>query len=347
MQFQTGASPHWRPTVDVPAMMRQVLYALVPAAVAYTWFFGPGLVINCVIATLAALLSEIVALRIRGRPVRVFATDGSAVVTAVLLAFALPPLAPWWLTCTGTVFAIVFAKHLYGGLGYNVFNPAMAGYAAVLLSFPERMTRWLPPHIGDLDYRELSFVETLHYTLTGSFPQAIDIDAVTRATPLDVIRTQLGLMHTMTEVLANPVFGDFGGRGWEWVGNFITLGGLWLLYKGIIRWHTPAAMLAALLAVSTLAFIADPETHASPLFHLYAGGTLLGAFFIATDPVSSPSTSRGRLVYGAGCGILTFIIRSFASYPDGVAFAVLLMNSAAPLIDRHTRPRIFGHPPPS
>jgi Na+-translocating ferredoxin:NAD+ oxidoreductase subunit D len=289
MEFQTADSPHWRPAIDVPAMMRQVLYALVPAAVAYTWFFGAGLLINCLIATIAALLAEIVALRLRRRPVRRFASDGSAVVTAVLLAFALPPLAPWWLTCIGTVFAIVCAKHLYGGLGYNVFNPAMAGYVVVLVSFPDRMTKWLPPHIGDLDYRALSISETLHYTLTGAIPGALSLDAVTRATPLDVVKTQLGLMHTMTEILANPVFGDFGGRGWEWVGNFITLGGLWLIYKGIIRWHTPAAMLVALLVVATLAFLADAETHASPLFQLYAGGTLLGAFFIATDPVSSPA----------------------------------------------------------
>jgi electron transport complex protein RnfD len=219
----------------------------------------------------------------------------------------------------------------------------MAGYVVLLVSFPDRMTKWLPPHIGDIDYRELSFPETLHYTLTGAIPESLSLDAVTRATPLDVMKTQLGLMHTVTEIFVNPVFGDFGGRGWEWVGNFITLGGLWLLYKGIIRWHTPAAMLAGLLAAATLAFLADPETHPSPLFHLYAGGTLLGAFFIATDPVSSPATPRGRLIYGAGCGILTFVIRSFASYPDGVAFAVLLMNSAVPLIDRHTRPRIYGH----
>jgi electron transport complex protein RnfD len=346
MEFRTTSPPHWRPVIDVPAMMRQVVYALTPAAVAYTWFFGPGLLINCVVASIVALASETIALRLRGRPLRLFATDGSAVVTAVLLAFAVPPLTPWWVTSIGTVFAIVIAKHLYGGLGYNVFNPAMAGYVAMLVSFPDRMTKWLPPHIGDLDYRELTVSETLHYTLTGSLPHALSLDAVTRATPLDIVKTQLGLMKTMTEILVNPAFGDFGGRGWEWVGNFLTLGGLWLLYKGIIRWHTPAAMIVTLLTAATLAYLADSETHASPLFHLYSGATLLGAFFIATDPVSSPATSRGRLIYGAGCGLLTFLIRTLASYPDGVAFAVLLMNSAVPLIDRHTRPRIYGHEAP-
>lgn len=347
MKFDTAAAPHWRPAGDVPAMMRQVLYALAPAALVYTWFFGPGLLLNCAIATVTALLSEALALRLRGRPVRMFLGDGSAVVTAVLLAFALPPLAPWWLTAIGTVFAIVFVKHLYGGLGYNIFNPAMAGYVVLLISFPDRMTTWLPPHIGDLDYRDLSLRETLQYALSGQFPDGLTFDAVTRATPLDVVKTQLGLMRTMGEILPNPVFGDFGGQGWEWIANFITLGGLWLLYKGIIRWQTPAAMITALLVVATVAYLADPETHASPLFHLYAGGTLLGAFFIATDPVSSPGTPRGRLIYGAGCGFLTFVIRNYASYPDGVAFAVLLMNTAVPLIDRHTRPRIYGRPGPA
>ena len=347
MQFDTTTAPHWRPADDVPAMMRQVLYALAPAAMTYIWFFGPGLLFNCLIATVTALCSEALALRLRGRPVRLFVSDGSAVVTAVLLAFALPPLTPWWMTVVGTVFAIVFAKHLYGGLGYNVFNPAMAGYVVLLISFPDRMTAWLPAHVGDLDYHELSLWETLQYTLSGHLADGLTLDAITRATPLDVVRTQLGMMRTMGEILSNPTFGDFGGRGSEWVGNFITLGGLWLLYKGIIRWHTPAAMIGALMVAATVAYLADPSTHASPLFHLYAGGTLLGAFFIATDPVSSPATPRGRLIFGAGCGLLTFVIRNYASYPDGVAFAVLLMNTATPLIDRHTRPRIYGHQDPS
>lgn len=343
MKFQTIAAPHWRPAEDVAAMMRHVLYALAPAAVVYTWFFGPGLLLNCVIASAVAIATETVALRLRGRPLRLFLTDGSAVVTAVLLAFALPPLLPWWVTAIGAAFAIGFAKHLYGGLGYNVFNPAMAGYLVVLISFPEHLTVWLPPQIGDLDYRALSLTETLRFTLSGQLPAGLAVDVITRATPLDVVKTELGNMRTISEIVINPVFGDFGGRGWEWIGNFITFGGLWLLYKGIIRWQIPAAMLGSLLAVALLFYAADPEIHPSPLFHLYAGGTLLGAFFIATDPVSSCTTHRGRLIYGAGCGVLTFVIRTWGSFPDGVAFAVLLMNTAVPVIDRYTQPRIYGH----
>lgn len=343
MKFPTAAAPHWRPAMDVAAMMRQVLLALAPAAAAYTYYFGPGLLINVVIATLAALLTEAVALRLRGRSARLFLSDGSAAVSALLLAFCLPPLTPWWVTVAGAVFAIGVAKHLYGGLGLNIFNPAMAGYALLLVSFPGYMTVWLPPHVGDLDYQPLSLAQTLDYTMHGTLPTGVTLDAVTQATPLYVVKSDLSLMRTMSEIVANPVFGDFGGAGWEWIGNFITLGGLWLLYKGIIRWQIPVAMLAGLMVPALLFYLADSETHPSPLFHLYSGGALLGAFFIATDPVSSAVTDRGRLIYGAGCGLLTFAVRAWGSFPDGVAFAVLLMNIAVPVIDRYTRPRIYGH----
>ncbi len=343
MRFRVAAAPHWRPAAGVPAVMRQVVYALTPAAIAYTFFFGPGLLVNAAIATAVALVTEALALRLRGRPQRLFLSDGSAVVTAVLLAFCLPPLTPWWVTAAGTAFAIGVAKHAYGGLGFNVFNPAMAGYALLLVVFPDYLAFWLPPQIGDLDYQPLSFLQMLHYTAYGQLPDGLALDAVTRATPLDVVKTNLALMRTMTEITTDPVFGDFGGRGWEWIGNFITLGGAWLLYKGIIRWQIPCAMIASLMAAALVFYLADSETHPSPLFHLYAGGTLLGAFFIATDPVSSAVTDRGRLIYGTGCGLLTFAIRKWGTFPDGVAFAVLLMNIAVPMIDRYTQPRIYGH----
>lgn len=343
MRFETASAPHWRPAEGVAAMMRQVLYALAPAAAAWTFFFGPGLLVNAVVATTVALATEAACLAARGCPARLFLSDGSAIVTGVLLAFCLPPLTPWWVTAAGAAFAVAVAKHLYGGLGYNVFNPAMAGYALLLVAFPAYLTAWLPPHIGDLDYQPLSLAQTLYFTAIGALPDGLAMDAVTRATPLDLVKTNLGLMRTMGEIAANPVFGDFGGRGWEWIGNFVTLGGLWLLYKGIIRWQIPCAMLGSLMGAALVFYLGDPETHPSPLFHLYSGGALLGAFFIATDPVSSAVTDRGRLIYGAGCGLLTFAIRAWGSFPDGVAFAVLLMNLAVPLIDRHTRPRIYGH----
>lgn len=342
MRFDTAAPPQWHSPATVGGMMRLVLYALVPALLAHVWFYGAGIVLNLGIALLAALATEAVCLRLAGKPVATFLADGSALVTATLFAFCLPPLCPWWVPVIGMVFAIGVAKHAYGGLGYNVFNPAMAGYVLVLVSFPAALTLWPAPDIGDLDYMRPDLAATFHYGLTGTLPDGLTIDTIARATTLDSTKEGLGLMRTMDEIRTSPVFGDFGGAGWEWVNNFIAIGGLVLLLRGIIRWHTPAAVLGGLLGMAALAWLLDPNTHPSPGFHLFSGGAMLGAFFIATDPVSSPTTGKGRLIYGAGIGILTFMIRTFGSYPDGVAFAVLMMNLAVPLIDRWTRPRVYG-----
>ncbi len=336
-------APHVRTRQSVPAMMRQVIYALAPAAAAYTWFFGAGLIFNILIASAAAILTEALCLRLRGRALQPFIADYSSIVTAILLAFALPPLTPWWITALGVFFAIGIAKHLFGGLGNNVFNPAMAGYVALLISFPEALTNWLPPNIGDLDYTGPGFFASLRYALLGSLPDALMIDALTRATPLDMVQTELGQMQTIEEIRANALFGDFGGRGWEWINNFVALGGFWLLYRGIIRWHIPVAMLGGLLVPASVFYLLDPATFASPGFHLFSGGAMLCAFFIATDPVSAAASERGRLIYGAGIGLLTFVVRQWGSYPDGVAFAVLLMNCAVPLIDRYTTPIVYGY----
>ena len=343
MRFRTAGLPLLRPATGVGAVMRQVLYALAPAAAAYVWFFGPGLLFNILVAVVFCVGSEALLLRLRGVPVTPALEDYSAVVTAVLLAFALPPLTPWWVTATGAVFAMVFAKHLYGGLGYNVFNPAMAGYVAVLLSFPVAMTAWLPPRLGDLDYEALGLAESLGYVLAGRLPEGVTLDAITRATPLDSVREGLREMQIFAEIRTNPLFGDFGGRGWEWIDNFIALGGFWLLYRGIIRWHIPVAVLAGVLVPATLASLLQPGLAPTPGFHLFSGATLLCAFFIATDPVSAATSPAGRLVYGFGIGAITWAIRTWGGYPDGVAFAVLLMNMAVPAIDRYTRPRIAGH----
>jgi electron transport complex protein RnfD len=342
VRFDLSAAPHSPPKPAVPAVMRRVLYALTPAAGCYVWFFGYGLLINFVICALAALAFEAAVMRLRRRPARAALRDGSAILTAALLAFAMPPLVPWWVPATGGACAIVLAKQLYGGLGKNLFNPAMVGYAVLLLSFPVEMTQWVPPRMGDIDYTQLGALAHLRYSITGILPPELGLDALTRATPLDLVKEGLRRGQSFSEIRANSLFGDFGGRGWEWVGNFLILGGLYLLYARIIRWHIPAALLAGLLIPAALFHLLDAARFASPGFHLFSGATLLGAFFIATDPVSAAATVRGRLIYGAGIGFTTFAIRTWGGYPDGVAFAVLLMNAAVPLIDRYTKPRIFG-----
>jgi len=210
------------------------------------------------------------------------------------------------------------------------------------LSFPVEMTQWLPPRMGDLDYRPLSVGEHVSYVFTGHLPADLDVDAITRATPLDLVKEGLRAGRPFAEIRGGALFGDFGGRGWEWVANFIALGGLYLLYTGTIRWHIPTSFLSGLLVPATVLYIVDPSAFATPGFHLFSGATMLGAFFIATEPVSAAGTDRGRLIYGAGIGLLVYALRTWGAYPDGVAFSVLLMNGTVPLINRYTRPRIYG-----
>ena len=340
MHFTHASSPHIAPSTSVSLLMRRVLYALIPGLAVLTALFGPGVLFNIALACLAALASEALMLAMRGRPLGLFLGDYSALVTAVLLAISLPPLAPWWLTVLGVSFAIVFAKHLYGGLGYNPFNPAMVGYVVLLVSFPREMTLWLPP--AGLIEAPVGVLEALRGIFAGAEPGA-GWDAVSAATPLDDMKTQLGLARTVGEITDGPGWGLLAGRGWEWVNLAFLAGGLWLIYKKVIDWRIPAGMLAALAVMAMVFWGVDPDRHPGPLFHLFSGGAMLGAFFIATDPVTAATTRRGRWIYGAGVGVLVYVIRSWGGYPDGIAFGVLLMNLSAPLIDYYTRPRAFGH----
>ena len=338
--FATSGAPHMPPQTSVAKVMLQVLLALVPGILAYTWFFGPGILIQILLATLVALLFESLMLRFRGKPLKPFINDYSAVVTAVLFALCIPPLAPWWISCIAMLFAIVFAKHLYGGLGQNVFNPAMVGYVVVLISFPQAMTAWLPP----LAIAENSpgLPETLRVIFTGHLSVPGGWDAITQATPLDTLKTGVEYGRMVSEIRLSPLFGDFGGMGWEWIANWFALGGFFLLYKRVISWQVPVAVIGTVVMLSLPFWLADPDSNPFPMQHVFSGALVLAAFFIATDPVSGCVSNRGRLIFGAGVGIITLLIRRWGGYPDGVAFAVLLMNMAAPLIDRYTRPRIYG-----
>lgn len=338
MRFSTAPSPHLAPRTSVARIMLQVVAALVPGVIAQFIQFGPGVLINTAVALISAEIAEAALLALRGRPIAAFLSDYSAALTAVLLAVSLPPLAPWWLTAFGTLFAIVIAKQLYGGLGYNPFNPAMVGYAVLLISFPRYMTSWLAPL--DLASTHLGFSETLALI----FRQETGFDGLAQATPLDIVKTQLGLGKGMDEIQSANPFGALAGRGWQWVNFWYLLGGLWMLRRGVVAWQIPAGLLAGLFLMAMVFFLIDPNVHPTPLFHLFSGATMLGAFFIATDPVTAAATPRGRLIYGVAIGVLVYVIRSWGGYPDGVAFAVLLLNLAAPTIDHYNRPRVYGHP---
>lgn len=339
--FETAPAPHLPPRASVRALMLEVLIALVPGVLAYVYFFGPGLLVQIALAVLFALLVEAACLKLRGRALLTFLGDGSAVLAAVLFALCLPPLAPWWVSALGMAVGIGLAKHAYGGLGYNLFNPAMVGYAVVLVSFPLELSQWLAPR--GLGSEAPGLIESLRIILVGAAPGA-GWDAISMATPLDTVRQLTAQGQTLVEIRSDPRFGDFGGRGWEWVANLFALGGLWLLIRRKIPWQTPAATLGSVILLSLPFWAMEPDLHPFPLQHVFSGALVLAAFFIVTDPVSGCSTPRGRLIFGAGVGVLTLAIRRWGSYPDAIAFAVLLMNCAAPFIDRYTRPRVYGAP---
>lgn len=339
--FATAPAPHLPVRRRVSQIMALVLLALVPGVLAHVWFFGPGVLVQIVLATGFALALEALMLRLREKPLQPFLSDLSAPVTAALFALCLPPLAPWWVALIGMVAAIVFAKHLYGGLGNNLFNPAMVGYAVVLIAFPLELSQWLAPD-SPFGQSRPGLVASLQAIFQGQLPEPWTWDAIAQATPLETVRAQASAGDTLAEIRGNPIFGDFGGRGWEWIANLYGLGGLFLLWKRVIPWQVPVAVLGSVILITVPFWMFDADVHPFPLQHVFSGALVLAAFFIATDPVSGCTTPRGRLLFGLGVGVITLAIRRWGGYPDGVAFAVLLMNAAAPWIDLHTRPRIYG-----
>ncbi len=340
MEFNTPTSPHIHSGASVSRVMLLVIAATIPGIAVYVGYFGWGVVINILLALATALACEAAVLIMRKRPVLPFLCDGSAIVTAILLALALPPIAPWWIVVIGAAFAIIIVKQLYGGLGYNPFNPAMAGYVMLLVSFPIEMTRWQAP-LNNTNV-SLSFIDSWHITFSGLKENITD--AISMATPLDTLKTQLRLEQNVEQIITgNPLFGNLAGLGWEWINIAFLVGGVWLIYKRIISWHIPVAMLTTIAVLSGVFYLIDSDTFSSPMIHLLSGATMLGAFFIATDPVSAATSNPGRIVYGIGIGVFTYVIRTWGGYPDAVAFSVLLMNMVAPTIDYYIKPRVFGH----
>jgi electron transport complex protein RnfD len=313
--------------------MIAVLLSLLPGIAAYAWKIAPIILVNLLIATVTALAAEALILALRQRPIMPALADLSAVVTAWLIALCFPPILPWWALVLGVLIAIVAVKHLYGGLGQNPFNPAMVAYCAMIVAFPSLMSQW--PSAGQLDFNtQLSLV----------LGATRDLDAITGATALDTLRTGLrDGTASVADVLLQDVFGVLGGRGWEWVALAYLAGGLFLLARGIITWHMPLAFIIGLATISGAFWLFNPVQFASPLFHLASGGAMLGAFFIVTDPVSGATTPRGKLIFAAGVALIAYLIRAFGAFPEGIAFAVLLMNICVPLIDMKTQPPVFGH----
>ena len=308
-----------KPILNTSNLMLQVIYGLILGVALQFYFFGWGVIYQITLALITGIAAEIIFLKIRKKSIDVI-KDNSAALTAILLAISIPSIAPWWVVVLGTSFAIIFGKQLYGGLGSNPLNPAMLGYAFLLISFPLEMTRWTSSF--------LTFGEGLNVIFSS-----INIDALSSATRLEEAKFAL-----MEGKVFNPIQIDQT----VWINLGFLVGGAYLFYKKVITWQIPLSFLVGIIVMSLLLMLIDSDHAMGPVFHLFHGATMLGAFFILTDPVSSSTTPRGRLIFGFLIGILVIIIRTYGSYPDGVAFAVLLLNIAVPLIDYYSKPKVFG-----
>ena len=291
-------------------LMRNTLFALVPGVAVIFFFWGYAFLFNALIAIISAVICEWLCLKLRKIPARHFVNDMSALLTGLLIALALPPHLPWWIPALASVFAISLGKHIYGGLGNNLFNPAMLGYAIMIVAFPLHLTAY--PSITALPF---DLTAALHYL--GVSDGETLAQAMTGATPLEYWRSNQ--LNQMT----SPVM-------WQAVNLAFALGGIWLVARQIITWHIPMAMIGA-LSLTIFAFSGSVD---SVILHLMSGATMLGAFFIATDPVTSPQHRYAMLIFGGGVGFLLALIRILGDYADGLAFAVLLMNMLVPLLNR-------------
>lgn len=313
-------SPHLHSGDSIQRNMYDVLIALVPAFLVMLYQFRVQALLITTIAVLSCMLTEYLITKfLMRRPVHVW--DGSAILTGVLLAFNLPAGLPWWLVVLGSVVAIGIGKMAFGGLGNNIFNPALVGRVFLLISYPAQMTTWVKPQLG------------------------MAADAVTTATPLGLMK---GILHgadvSQVQSTLDLALGLDPGSMGETSAIALLIGFVYLLVRKVITWHTPVAIIATVAAVSGITHALNPALYPTPLFHLATGGLMLGAVFMATDYVTSPITAKGQLIYGFFIGLLTILIRLFGAYPEGMSFAILIMNAFTPLINTFVKPKHFGHP---
>jgi electron transport complex protein RnfD len=317
------AAPFLQQGLTTPKAMLDVIYALIPIALASIWFFGISVLLVLMASIAGALFTEWLF------SPKHSLLDGSAVLTGLLLGLTLPPALPLWMAFVGSVVGIGLGKTMWGGLGNNLFNPALLGRAFLLVNFPNAMTTWTPQPDGLFHVYSSNFA--------WPFMQA-PVDAVTTATPLGLMKFQ-----QESTPLLDLMFGSTTGSFGETCGLLILLGGLYLILRRSIDWRIPVAILGAVIVFTSLLFIVDSTHYPDPLFAVFSGGLLLGAFFMATDPVTSPLTPKGAWIFGIGIGIIVVLIRVFGGFPEGVMYAILLMNATVPLIERYTQPRAFGH----
>ena len=320
-----SGSPHLHGDQSVKKIMWGVVFAMLPILLVSVWYFGIGALSTTAVAVVSCVVAEYLMKRflLHEDP---SVSDGSAIITGMLLSFNVPSSLPWWQTVLGSIFAIGVAKIAFGGLGKNLFNPALVGRIFLLVSFPVNMTSWPLP---------LSNRWVLVDALTGPTPLGTLKEGLANGETLATLKTHLPAYQDM-------FMGQIGGSLGEVSAIAIILGGLYMLYRGIISWHIPVSYLFTVAAFTGVLYLIDPTHFIDPVFHLLAGGLMLGAFFMATDMVTSPMTYKGMLVFGVGCGLLTVAIRNWGVYPEGVSFAILIMNAFVPLINKGFKPKRFG-----
>lgn len=320
-----SGSPHVHDNQSVPKIMWGVVIALVPALLVSLWYFGIGALVTTLIAVLSCVILEYAISKYMLK-IQPTITDGSAVVTGILLAFNVPSNIPWWQLVIGSIVAIGVAKMSFGGIGKNPFNPALIGRVFMLISFPVDMTTWPLPIQN-------------RFTL---------VDALTGPTSLGVVKEGVKNGESLSSILTNipdyvdMLYGNMGGSLGEVSAAAILLGGLFMIFRKIITWHIPVSYLLTVVLFTGVLWFINPDSYVDPIFHLLAGGLMLGAVFMATDMATSPMTWKGMLVFGFGCGVLTVLIRIWGAYPEGVSFAILIMNAVTPLINKGFKPKRFG-----
>ncbi|WGE56251.1 electron transport complex subunit RsxD [Actinobacillus equuli] len=344
--FKMVSSPHTHSSNLTAKFMLWVMVAMLPALGVQWYFFGYGVFIQVVIAISLAVVIEIALAKLRRKLTAFYLADLSGLLTALILAMSIPPYAPYWIVVIGVIVALLLAKHVYGGLGQNLFNPAMVAYALLLVSFPVQMTGWLVPI--DLLNEPPTFSDAISLVFSGvtsdgfSVHQLLgSVDGIAQATPLDSAKTSMQKLG-VEGVLQSPIFSGMFANGWLQINLAFLAGGLLLIYKRIIHWQIPVAMLTMFALLSGLTDLLLPHTHLSVVSQLFSGAMMFGAFFIATDPVTASITPRGKLIFGGLIGLFVYLIRYYGNYPDAVAFSVLLANICVPLIDHYTQPRLYG-----
>jgi len=310
---------YWLDSPSIQRIMLIVCLALTPGILVSIFVFGSGVCTNLLLSLVFGLILELAFHALAGRSIKDFPFDDSGAVMAIIFALSLPPSLPWWILLIGISFSITIGKYAYGGTGNNLFNPAMVGLAALLVGFPMEMNQW---------------------QMILNVPVSM-VDAQSAATPLDSLQTSLRLSHTLSEAQGSGISGYFGAKGYEWLNLAFLCGGLLLIYKKIIHWHTPVGVLSGLFLITFFFHLIDADHYSGISFNLFGGSTMLCAFFVATDPVTSPITAKGRFIFGLLIGMIIYSIRTWGSYPEGVAFAVLMMNATVPLLDHYFKPQRF------